>query len=645
MKNIFALLSIVFSLIPMSSVLAVSYTRDFPSTQEKTVSVFTDQIPAQSMSDVQIRFTAEHYVGTQKLYKNQIQKIRAYNPDFLMLHYRLAQAAGPAEGIAHSSEANMNGNEFSSEEWNKNLQNKDWFIKNTNGEKIRNTDWNWYPFDLSKSTNLRNEMADYWVDRVKQEVAATDSDGVFADSFGLVFGPWNVSGIPNFAFDSSWNIDITAAKSWLASALVPYSQRIWASLKAEGIYYIPNCAQLITSWDTVENYTYSDGCMIEGFVGFHESIDNVNDWKLEMNNILALGQKGKITIAQTSVQKTDLNRRSFVLGSYLMSKGEKSYLNMVDSGGLEWFPEYDLDLGAYTTFPSTVDSLQNGNIFRRNFAKGFVLVNPTAQSQGVNLDGVYKQAVFTGGGDVSQNGVVSGVLTYKNIQSLTLAPYSAAFLLNSETTSVSPDTSSCALTRDRAYKSPASSAVYYVDFDCKKRAFKNANIFFTYFDSWSNVKITTQTLLNRVPNHELGFMPLGPRYDPKYGALVKIVTDPKVYFLLNGKKYWIRSEVVFNALNYHWNWVEDIDSRLLDKYPSGGEIIDITHHLDGTIVKYAGNPEIYVIENNKKRHIPNEANFNERGYRWDRIVEIDDTEVYEDAETFADLPIIRIIAK
>lgn len=190
----------------------------------------------------------------------------------------------------------------------------------------------------------------------------------------------------------------------------------------------------------------------------------------------------------------------------------------------------------------------------------------------------------------------------------------------------------CPVPGEMAYKTAKSSAVYYVDADCKKRPFKNAFIFETYFSSSKDIKVIPEETLMLVPPHELGFMPLGPKYDPKYGAVVKTVNDNKVYFLLNGKKYWITSESVFLSLGYKWNWVEDIDQRLLDKYIVGGEINDVSRHLDGTIIKYAGSADVFVLENGKKKHIPNEAEFNRLGYRWDRIVEVPANEIYANVE-------------
>lgn len=199
----------------------------------------------------------------------------------------------------------------------------------------------------------------------------------------------------------------------------------------------------------------------------------------------------------------------------------------------------------------------------------------------------------------------------------------------------------CSLTSEQAYKSSNSPAVYYITTDCTKRAFTKSNIFFTYFTSWNDVKTTTKEKLDSILNDTLGFMPWGPKYDPKYGALVKTVKDPKVYLLLNTEKYWITSEIVFNALKYAWNWIEDIDERLLNKYIIGSEITYTDHHPNYTLVKYKNNNKVYRLEPSSaeatagkqvKRWITDEKTFNSLNFRWDRIVTIPDTEVYEDGE-------------
>ncbi|OIO19441.1 MAG: hypothetical protein COY69_01910 [Candidatus Magasanikbacteria bacterium CG_4_10_14_0_8_um_filter_32_14] len=196
---------------------------------------------------------------------------------------------------------------------------------------------------------------------------------------------------------------------------------------------------------------------------------------------------------------------------------------------------------------------------------------------------------------------------------------------------------SCPLLIQQAYKLNNSPSIYYVTENCTKRAFNKANIFFTYFDYWNNVKTVSSEILNSIPNDNLGFMPYGPKYDPKYGALIKTINDPKVYLLMDTEKYWITSENVFNNLSYSWNWIEDVDQRLLDKYQTASEINYTNHHPNYTLVKYANDPKVYRLEQNPndsskqiKRYIQNETEFNALGFRWDRIVIIKNSESYAD---------------
>lgn len=207
------------------------------------------------------------------------------------------------------------------------------------------------------------------------------------------------------------------------------------------------------------------------------------------------------------------------------------------------------------------------------------------------------------------------------------------------TVNAGPAAVSCPLFMEKAYKSSASKAVYYITTDCTKRPFKNGPSFFTYFDSWSEVITTTKTILDSVANDLLGFTPAGPKYDPKYGALVKIVTDPKVYLLLGTEKYWIISESVFTGLKYDWKWVEDVDPGLLNKYSVGSEITYTDHHPNYTIIKYAGFANTYRLEPDPddyskqvKRWIKNEKVFNALKFRWDRIVTVPNSEVYKDGK-------------
>lgn len=192
---------------------------------------------------------------------------------------------------------------------------------------------------------------------------------------------------------------------------------------------------------------------------------------------------------------------------------------------------------------------------------------------------------------------------------------------------------SCPIGTESAVKSPDSSSVYYITDNCTKRPFKNPDKFFSYFSSWNDVSIVSKEKLGTVSRDRLGFMPWGPMKNFKQGTLVKTVTDPKVYLLQQNQKCWLKSEKVFNTLNYKFSWITDVDPGLLDRYPTCNSPISYTdHHPPGTLVKYRDSNNVYILkeQNNElqKKLIKSEQEFEDLGYRWDRIVTIDKEEVY-----------------
>jgi len=205
----------------------------------------------------------------------------------------------------------------------------------------------------------------------------------------------------------------------------------------------------------------------------------------------------------------------------------------------------------------------------------------------------------------------------------------------------SDDSSNCILTPGKAYKANGYPTVYYITDDCTKKAFTKPNKFFTYFDSWDDVKVTTKTRLNSIPTDQHKFMGWGPKWNTQYGAFVKTLGDPKVYVLLGGERKWIKDAATFEALygKDAWGKIEDVDRRLLEKYTLGGEIDYTDRHPNMTVVKYENDPKVYIIKadpsnpnKQKKHHISNPDVFNKLQYRWDRIVTIPDSEEYETGE-------------
>src|SRR4051794_33211995 len=71
---------------------AATRARPWPNSASG-IHVFNDQL-ASGMSDAQVRFAARHYDGAQKLLRSEAGRLRAVNPRFLVLHYRLGEGLG-----------------------------------------------------------------------------------------------------------------------------------------------------------------------------------------------------------------------------------------------------------------------------------------------------------------------------------------------------------------------------------------------------------------------------------------------------------------------------------------------------------------------------------------------------------------------
>jgi hypothetical protein len=397
-------------------------TRNFPDSAG-TIRVFSDQLP-DSMTDAQYNFAALHYVGCMKMRLSLTRALRVYNPNFIMLHYRLAHGAGTQNIVI--------GDNWSSY-WNDVNSHENWFIHMTRGNsssgRVRNGEWDWDYTDPSGNIESAgsNGWKEYFVTATISEMRAGECDGTFGDSCGLTF---------SLAQEPDWLSGTNPLTTWCphVNTFIQYVTNAYAS-QTERFYFIPNAGALVTSWDNVTNFGLADGAMVEGFSEWGDTplMGELRDFQLQMNQVLALEQANKIVIMQTYPAVDDMRARMFAVGCYLLIKGHYSYISLVGDGNMAvfWFPEYDVDLGTFTNEPpNDIESLRTSEgAYRRDYSNGIVLVNPTAGTITVNLGSTYRQATASGGGYVPESGIPDGSLSYTNVSSVTLAPGEAAILL------------------------------------------------------------------------------------------------------------------------------------------------------------------------------------------------------------------------
>jgi len=404
--------------------------RAWPDTS-RGIHVFNDQL-ASSMSDALWQFAASHYAGTQKMARSDADRLRSLNPSFLILNYRLGLGLG-YRSIQNGCQPTgdwlliIDGNDWV-QEWPGDYSVlEDWLYHWPEGSQTRvlNCDWGWYLAELNN-----NDWRTYWHGEVLRQVQVNDADGVFMDSLSvpnyLGFDRYDPP-LPeiNPAFESAWTARVD---DWLT----------WLQTQPLGNYVlIPNAGSWITSREAT-NYTLADGVMIEGFaIDADASPYNQEDWQLQMNRALGLINQDKVILAQCYA--TGAQERMFTLGSYLLIKGNRTYLNIEVDLDPEWWPEYDISIGAPAqSAGKDITGLYDANnrVYRRNFDNGFVLVNPSSPYDGtgmtakVNLGGNYYLAQTSGGGFVPENGIPTGSVSYQAVNQITLPPYSAAVLLN-----------------------------------------------------------------------------------------------------------------------------------------------------------------------------------------------------------------------
>jgi hypothetical protein len=396
--------------------------RPFPNTTNG-IFVFNDQLATWGMTEAQFQFAATHYVGSQKLVRDATRHLRQYNPNFLVLHYRLGQALGcrMPDGACQPTGDYLqiiNGNAWVQEWPGDTTVQESWFYHYPSS-RVFNCEYGHYLMELDDPG-----WRAWWSAQVIQQLQNNENDGLFADSYN----------VPNYGF--TWNPPLPGVDAAFESAWATREHDFTDYIRAQfaGRWkWIPNVGAYITTRDP-SDYSNVDGVMIEGFSEWgNGNYFDIGDWQLQMNRILPLITADKILIAQTYPDAGDVDERLFVLGSYLLVKGRYTYINLETSDAPEWFPEYGIDLGVPTdALPANISTYLDltWNVYVRHYARGMVLVNPTDSSRTISLGGTYYRVIPSGGGEVAPDGTAPGSLSYTAVTSLTLDPHRAAILLN-----------------------------------------------------------------------------------------------------------------------------------------------------------------------------------------------------------------------
>ncbi|MCX6811343.1 MAG: hypothetical protein NT039_01460, partial [Candidatus Berkelbacteria bacterium] len=128
-----------------------------------------------------------------------------------------------------------------------------------------------------------------------------------------------------------------------------------------------------------------------------------------------------------------------------------------------------------------------------------------------------------------------------------------------------------------------------------------------------------------VSNVEMEQYPMGDMLNYPDGTLIKTANAPAVYVIENQKKRHFPDPATFIGMGYNWENVKVSD--LADQFPEGEPIKVEAKHPSGSLIRVANQPAVYLVENGKKNHVPSPSVFSNNYINWNKIIAISDAEM------------------
>ena len=122
-----------------------------------------------------------------------------------------------------------------------------------------------------------------------------------------------------------------------------------------------------------------DGALLEDFaVDWHDGYRSPADWENQLTLLEQAISQNKTLLLVAQGDRTNLPRQTFALASYLLIASEHTYFRYTNADHYEeiWlYPNYSFSLGA-----PLGGRYREGNLWRRDFNNGYVLVDPSQHS-------------------------------------------------------------------------------------------------------------------------------------------------------------------------------------------------------------------------------------------------------------------------
>ncbi|MBB6627238.1 hypothetical protein H5V45_07875 [Nocardioides sp. KIGAM211] len=279
-----------------------------------------------------------------------------------------------------------------------------WFLRDAAGRQLEWSDWpGLYPMDVSRPAYARR-----WSGNVLRELRAHDWDGVMLDDV--------LTELSHTVFDNRVSTRISTDAQMYA-ATEKFLSRVGPGLQAAGYQAITNIAFQWDDWrSVVEDWSpYVSGWENEYFVKWGLSDDSGRftgaDWEWKMQLAAWCAQRGMPLLAVTYSTTADVASQVYHRATWLLTWNGRTGSSIFvpdEEFTNHWLSAPTIEIGQ----PAGPRERLPSGIWRREYAGGMVLVNPSSTAQRIALGRSYRTA----------NG--------RRVDSVRLAPATASILRN-----------------------------------------------------------------------------------------------------------------------------------------------------------------------------------------------------------------------
>jgi hypothetical protein len=411
--------------------------------------VWADQIVPQWITPGKVEFAALNYIGTQKIFSYQAEQFRKFNPNFLIVIYHLAAGLNPAQNKDCPDPKSQSGDNFIGVVAPKGFVSEykeyllPWLMNSADIQvgsdrfesMFQHYDsmspnhrvWHNDPYWLMNMENT--DWIDYLASACLDWMEGNQNEGCFFDvsveTNVSLYNPkisnpapgnfdwWSPPHFP-YGYENT-TPDRNKFAIWMNNNFRNYYRKIYKKFHTSNVDYLvlPNVDQMVTTiydpvWmDDVNGEKTIDGAMVENF-GSYTGQDMYLTLERSFRHIT---NPGKIMIAQFGA--TTSSERIRRTGMYMLIKNRNSFINIINTGQVEWYPEYEIDLGDQMLLPANFNDLRIagsgwGSLWKRDYEKGIVLCNTSNSVINYDLtDQGWRKIVTSGGGDVSAEGKIA----------------------------------------------------------------------------------------------------------------------------------------------------------------------------------------------------------------------------------------------